>query len=125
MRRALVCSLAMAEIGGISFTENKTRLRAAHGFPKAHSCHRFCPKELGGCADAGFDCCRAVVAPPSLDPHRATGPPLGSACCRPANHPAPWTGTYLGRSGASCVAPLARLGTSPLRASLVRRNRSR
>src|SRR5260370_15569457 len=49
------------------------------------------------------------------DPQNAMGSAVGSACCRPANRAAPRTSTQSGRPGAGGIAPLARLGTSPLR----------
>ncbi len=66
-----------------------------------------------------------LVAARSLDPQSTMGSAVGSACCRPANRAALRTSTQSGRPGAGDIAPLARLGTSPLRADPVRSNRSR
>ena len=106
-------------------TESAKRTSGPRGFPKAHSCYRFCTEELGRCTGAGFDCCRPTVAGWSLDPQSAVGSLMGITCCHPANHPPPRTGAWIGGPGAGGVAPLARLGTSILRASSVRRDRVR
>jgi len=110
---------------GIRFTEITKQDCPGPWTPRAYSCHRLCPEELGGRTGAGFDRSCTTVAGGPLDPQSAMGSAVGRACCRTANRPALGTSTQFGRPGAGGIAPLARLGTSSLCADPVRSNRRR